>query len=140
LRRVTHDLHGGVVDEDVFELDGRILFGDFFDNGAPQARRFQYVGFIDGGDYTIPIQRSAERGVRNGFDLVFVIARQVRSKTNAILFTGFLFAEVSIAEKFADEEDVDTACGDFVFQRTEPNKIASLSWQSCTVSSGRCSP
>jgi hypothetical protein len=62
------ELHGGVVDEQVLELDVRELLGvHAADHLAPQARGLEHVGLVDARD---ALRRpAAERRARDPLDL-----------------------------------------------------------------------
>ena len=64
------ELHGGVVDEHMLELDVRELARvQLADDLAPQPRGLQHVGLVDAGDLR---PRGPERGARDALDLLVV--------------------------------------------------------------------
>ena len=83
LRGRAHELHRRRVDEQVRELDVRILLADARDDVAPELHRLEHVGLVDRADLALAHARGAERDVRDALDLGLRVAHRVERLARA---------------------------------------------------------
>jgi hypothetical protein len=90
----------------VLELDVRELGAQHgLDSDAPQARRFQYVRFVDRHDALATCLRQASGDARHALNLVDAVRAQVARE----LFRTAFLAEIDAAGQLAYEDDVGAA-------------------------------
>ena len=114
----AYELHGGIVDVHMGELDIRVFFADFFKDFAPQFGGFQNVGFADGADFFAAFLSGLEGNVGNTADFTFAVFHGVVAFAFAVFQNADAarFAEINIAGEFAHNQNIQTG-NDFGFER-----------------------
>ena len=118
--RVFNQLHGGVVNVHMRQLNVRILFGDFIDDFAPQNGSLQNVRFVDGGYLTAALTRGFKCDARDTFNFKAVIHLGIECFFMlAVAFAPFWLTEVDPTGQFTDAQNVEAICGNVGAQWAE---------------------
>ncbi len=127
LVRVAGELHGGVVDIHVGQLDFGGVFGDVIGDGfAPKNGGFEDVGFVDGADAFATGLGGADGDFGDALDFALFINHCVDGLDVAVVEGGGLFrlAEIDAAGEFADADDVDAFRDALGFERGGVDEFA----------------
>lgn len=118
--RALQELHGGVIDIEVFESQFRIVLDDFVHDFAPEHARGEHVGLVDAGDLLVAEHGGIESEAGNAFDFVAAVLHGVKADfflgaRNA--FAALRLAKVNVTRQFADGEDVEAIANDVSAER-----------------------
>ena len=118
LLRRPDELHRGVVDVHVRELDIGILRRHSGDDFAPQDRGVEHVGLVDRAELLAAAARGLESDAGDAFDFAPRIQHRVEAFVLALRIgaTSARLAEVDITCQLADDHQVE-AGDDFALQR-----------------------
>mmetsp|Transcript_2380 Transcript_2380/g.5147 ORF Transcript_2380/g.5147 Transcript_2380/m.5147 type:complete len:372 (+) Transcript_2380:11-1126(+) len=110
----SDELHGGVVDVHMAELDvGKVLGDDIGNDFSPQLAHVQDVGLIDTAQFTGTLAGDVTGNTGNAIDFGFLVNHVVVSDAFAVDFVDSLrSSKVDIARQFTNDHDVD-ALDDF---------------------------
>src|SRR5581483_6450546 len=110
LARVAHELHRGVVDVHVRELDVAVVPADARHHLAPQLRGLEHVRLVDRADPPASLRRRAEGDVRDALDLGLAVAHGVEALAPARgeRADAARLAEIDVARQLAQDQDVET--------------------------------
>ena len=107
---IAGELHRGVVDIHVAELDLRCVLGEVFgDNSTPQDRSLEHVGFVDRTDAVAACFSGIDCDLGDAFDFAGLVDHRV----DRLLLTvfecggGFGLTEIDAAGELANADDVD---------------------------------
>ena len=110
LLRIANQLHGAVIDQDMFQLDAGVafVFVDPRDDLAPQFGDLEHVGFIDRRDFLAPLERRLKRHVRDTFDLRRRVNFGINAPLGAVRKFGHALglAEINSAGELAHDEKI----------------------------------
>lgn len=120
LGRIFNQLHGGVIDIHMRQLNVRILLADLADDFAPQDGGLQNVGLIDGSHFVTTLAGGFKSDARDTLDLKAVIHLGIKGFLMlTAAFAAFRLAEVDAAGQFAYAENVEAVSSDVGAQRAE---------------------
>ena len=111
LPRLPHDLHGGVVDIEMAELDiGEFLPMQRGDLLAPQHAGFQYVCLVDSNRRFCPRPRQLESRARHAANLVGRVLLRVEAAALTVgkRLDATRLAEIDAAGELSDDDEIDT--------------------------------
>ena len=120
LRGVLHNLHGGVVDVKVAELNLRIVLCNLCNHLAPEDGALKDVGLVDGGDLLLALHGRLEGDPRNALDLIAVVDLGiVGNLLRAASLASLGLAEVDSAGELPYDDHVEAVLGDVGAERGE---------------------
>ena len=124
LLRRADELHRGVVDVHVRELNVGILRRHSGDDFAPQDRGVEHVGLVDRAELLAAAARGLESDARDAFDFASRIQHGVEAFVLALRIgaTSARLAEVDIARQLADDHQIE-AGDDFALQRRRISQL-----------------
>ena len=121
LGRAQDELHGGVVDVHVADLDLRILGGKALHGLAPEAGALEHVRLVDGAELAAALFGHLKADAREALDLHLGIGHLVGGGL-AVVGAPAL-AEVDVAGQLAQDHDVDGLLDDVRAQRARAGKL-----------------
>ena len=113
---VACELHRGVVDIHVAELDLRCVLGEVCgDDFSPKDRRFEHVGLVDGADAVATCFSGVDGDLGNALDFAGLVNHRVDRLLFAIFKCGggLWLTKIDATGELADADDID-AVGDAV--------------------------
>ncbi len=99
------ELHGGVVDEHVLDLDVRIVGRDLVDDAAPEPRRLEHVRLVHRRELPAARPGELEASARDSLDLARVVLARVE---DGAVVADAARAEVEAADELAHDDEVDS--------------------------------
>jgi len=124
--RALEELHGGVIDVEVFESQFRIVLDDFVHDFAPEHARGEHVGLVDRSNLLVAQHCGVESEAGNAFDFVAAVLHGVKADfflgaRNA--FAALRLAKVNVTRQFADGEDVEAVAHDVCAERASTGEF-----------------
>src|SRR6185503_4740274 len=100
----ARELHGGVVDEHVLDVDVRVVARDLVDDAAPEPRGLEDVRLVDGREPTAPCACELESSPGEPLDLTRVVLARVVGRA---VVANAARAEVEAAHELSEDDEVD---------------------------------
>ena len=124
LRRIAHQLHGGVVHVHMAQFHVGVVGVHFLHHGLPEAGGLQHVALFHGADLLATLAGGLEGHLGDAADLVLVVDHGVVAHAQAVtFFDGAGLAEVDVTGQLAHHDEVQTAGRDVGTQQAGAGQL-----------------